>query len=96
MDVNSGLSSDIINKLFVIDDILFVYSQQGLNYKTSKESYFKSVDSDDGLTLSNFNSLSFLINDKLLINSKNGQFSVDIPLLTNSSSASNVVVKEII
>ena len=97
MDVNSGLSSDIINELFVIGDILFVYNQQGLNYKTSKESYFKSVDSDDGLTLSNFNSLSFfLINDKLLINSKNGQFSVDIPLLTSSSSASNVVVKEII
>ena len=31
-DIKSGLSSDIINKLFVIDDILFVTTQQGLNY----------------------------------------------------------------
>ena len=43
------LSSDIIYKLFVLDDILFVHTSRGLNYLTQKENYFKSIDSDDGL-----------------------------------------------
>ena len=96
-DINSGLFSDIINKLFVIDDILFVYNQKGLNYKTSNDAYFKSIDSDDGLNLLSFNDLVFsLIDKKLIIDNKTDQFTVNISMLTKSSSTSDAVIKEII
>ena len=58
-DVKSGLSSDIINKLFDIDGILFAYTQQGLNYLSPGDAFFKSIDADDGFDLSSFNSLTF-------------------------------------
>ena len=57
--LKAGLSSDIINDLFVVDDILFVSTQLGLNYLINENNYFKSVDSDDGLNLSSFNDLTF-------------------------------------
>ena len=76
MDTKSGLSSGIINKLFSIKNILFVYTQQGLNYMTSDDTYFKSINSDDGLNLSNFNDLTFsTINNNLVIQENDNQFS---------------------
>ena len=96
-DLNNGLSSGIINKLFSIKNILFAYTQQGLNYMISGDTYFKSIDSDDGLVLANFDDLNFSkLNDKLIIESKQVQFSIDLSMLSESTSKSEVVVKEII
>ena len=96
-DVKSGLSSEIINKLFVIDGILFAYTQQGLNYLTSGDAYFKSIDSDDGFNLSDFNDLSFSkVNNELIVDTKKGQFSIALSMLSESTSSSKVVVKKIV
>ena len=96
-DTKSGLSSDIINKLFSIKNILFAYTQQGLNYMTSSDSYFKSINSDDGLNLSNFNDLIFsTINNNLVIEDSDNQFSIELSMLSKSQSMSSVLVKEII
>ena len=97
MDTKSGLSSGIINKLFSIKNILFVYTQQGLNYMTSDDTYFKSINSDDGLNLSNFNDLTFsTINNNLVIQENDNQFSIELSMLSKSQSMTGVIVKEII
>ena len=96
-DTKSGLSSDIINKLFSVKNILFAYTQQGLNYMTSGDTYFKSINSDDGLNLSNFNDLIFsTINNNLVIEDSDNQFSIELSMLSKSQSMSSVLVKEII
>ncbi len=96
-DVKSGLSSDIINKLFAIDNILFASTQLGLNYLVSDDTYFKSIDSEDGLKLASYNGLSFSnINNKLIVEAVNSQYSIDISMLSKSTSASDVIVKEVI
>lgn len=96
-DIKSGLSSDIINKLFSIDDILFASTQLGLNYMNSNDTYFKSIDSDDGLDISNYNDLSFSkINNTLIAEGMNGQYSIDISMLSESISTSDVKIKGVI
>ncbi|MFL3053028.1 MAG: SpoIIE family protein phosphatase [Candidatus Neomarinimicrobiota bacterium] len=96
-DIKSGLSSEIINKLFVIDGTLFAYTQQGLNYLTLGDAYFKSIDSDDGFNLSDFNGLTFSkVNNELFIDTKKGQFSIDLLQLSESASNSEVIVKKIV
>ena len=93
-DIKSGLSSEIINKLFAIDGILFAYTQLGLNYMNSDDSYFKSIDSDDGLRLTNYNSLNFSkMKNKLIIENMNSQYSIDISMLSESISTSDVKIK---
>ena len=96
-DVNSGLSSDIIYKLFVLDDILFVHTSQGLNYLTQKENYFKSIDSDDGLSLNNYNNLKFSnFNNQLIIENDDDQFSVDVNALKKLEMKTMSVVKSVV
>ncbi len=96
-DIKSGLSSDIINKLFTIDNILFVSTQLGLNYMKFGDTYFKSVDSDDGFNLSNFNDLTFSILDKyLIVQSSKDQYSIDLSMLSILQSKSDVIVKKIV
>ena len=96
-DIKSGLSSEIINKLFAIDGTLFAYTQQGLNYLTSGDTYFKSIDSDDGFNLSDFNDLSFSkVNNELIIDTKKGQFSIDLSMLSKLASSSDVIIKKIV
>ena len=96
-DTKSGLSSDIINKLFVIDGILFANTQQGLNYITSNDAYFKSIDSDDGFNLSSFNGLTFsILKDFLVVQAMEAQYSIDLSMLSTLQSKSDAVVKKII
>ena len=47
-DIKSGVSSNIINKLFSIGDIMFVSTQFGKNFIGANDSYFE-FDLDDGL-----------------------------------------------
>ena len=91
------MSSDIINKLFSIDDVIFVSTQFGLNYIGVNDSYFKSIDSDDGLGLSDYSRLRFsTFNNKLIVEDMNDQYSIDVSMLTKETTASEVVVKEIV
>jgi len=96
-DVKSGLSSDIINKLFDIDGILFAYTQQGLNYLSPGDAFFKSIDADDGFDLSSFNSLTFSkIKNYLVVQTNDDQFSIDLSMLLGLQSRSEVIVKKIV
>ena len=96
-DIKSGLSSNIINKLFSIGDIIFISTQFGLNYIGANDSYFKSIDSDDGLGLSDYSGLRFsTFNNKLIVEDMNDQYSIDVSMLTKETTASEVVVKEIV
>jgi len=95
-DVNMGLSSDIINKLFVFDGVLFVNTQQGLNYLAPGDNYFKSIDRDDGLNISNFDELRFSkVNRKLIVEGNNSQFSIDVSALKLFKSQAKPVIKRI-
>jgi len=96
-DIKSGLSSDIINKLFSIDDVIFISTQFGLNYIGTNDSYFKSIDSDDGLELSDYSGLRFSRkNNNLIVEDENNQYSIDVSMLTRENTASEVVIKEIV
>ena len=96
-DTRSGLASDIVNKLFVIDNILFANTQQGLNYLTSNDAYFKSVDNDDGLSISSFDDLTFsVVKNYLVVQGKKDQYSIDLSMLSTLQSKSDVIVKKII
>ena len=83
--------------MFSIDDVIFVSTQFGLNYIGTNDSYFKSIDSDDGLELSDYSRLRFsTFNNKLIVEDMNDQYSIDVSMLTKETTASEVVVKEIV
>ena len=96
-DTKSGLSSDLINDLFVIDDILFVSTQLGLNYLLDGNDYFRSIDSDDGLMLSNFNGLRFWnVDNKLILKGAGEQFTVDLNMIKQDLLSNNAIIKGIV
>ena len=96
-NTKSGLSSDLINYLFIIDDILFVSTQLGLNYLLNGNNYFRSVNSDDGLKLSNFKDLKFWhIENKLIIGNEKDQYAVDLDMVKEDLHSYNAIIKSII
>ena len=96
-DVKSGLSSDIVNKLFDIDGTLFAYTQQGLNYLSPGDAFFKSINSDDGFNIRSFNDLTFsFVGGYLMVQANDSRFSIDLSMLSKSQSKSEVIVKKIV
>ena len=93
----SGLSSNLINDLFVVNDILFVSTQLGLNYLINENNYFRSINSDDGLYLSEYNNLKFWnANDRLILKRGSEQYSIDLKMIKENLLATNVFIKSIV
>ena len=93
----SGLSSNLINDLFVVDDILFVLTQLGLNYLVNDNNYFRSINSDDGLKLTSFNNLQFWNNDdKLIIKSSDDQYLINLSMIKKDIIAKDIFIKSIV
>lgn len=93
----SGLSSNLINDLFIVDNILFVSTQLGLNYLINDNDYFRSINSDDGLKLTSFNDLQFWnTDDMLIIKSGNEQYLVNLSMIKKDMLAKDVFIKSIV
>jgi len=96
-NTKSGLSSDLVNDLFIIDDMLFVSTQLGLNYLLYGDDYFRSINSDDGLILSNFNDLQFWnIDNKLIIKSDGEQYAINLKMIKQGMVSNNAIIKGIV
>ena len=93
----SGLSSNLINDLFVVDGILFVLTQLGLNYLVNDNNYFRSINSDDGLKLTSFNNLQFWNNDdRLIIKSGDEQYLINLSMIKKDIIAKDIFIKSIV
>ena len=81
-DSGSGLKSEIINSLYGYEEFLLITTNRGVNYLRNGENLFKSLDSQDGLEISDFSNIEFFDKDsKLYLKNDKQIYGIDFELI---------------
>ena len=96
-DERSGLKSGIINSLFTYSNLILVYTRLGINFIAPGETLYRSLDSEDGLTVSDFKGLEFFEKrNKLFIKKGADTFKVDFNKINEMTKTSKPIINSII
>ncbi len=96
-DESSGLKSGIISDLFTFGNRVLISTKKGINFLNESDEIFKSLDSEDGLSLSEFTQTKFYnIDEQIYIQNKTETFKVNFDVLERSISFSEPMIKSIV
>ena len=85
-DSGSGLKSEIINSLYGYEEFLLITTNRGVNYLRNGENLFKSLDSQDGLEISDFSNIEFFDKEsKLYLKNDKQIYGIDFELIDYSA-----------
>ena len=94
---SSGLKSEIINNLYSFDSKILISTKKGVNFLSEGEKIFKSLDSEDGLSLSESAQTKFYdINNQMFIENDSKVFKVNFDIVEKSISFSEPMVNSIV
>tara|TARA_B100000674_G_scaffold137988_1_gene107655 strand:+ start:1812 stop:4787 length:2976 start_codon:yes stop_codon:yes gene_type:complete len=94
---SSGLKSGIINNLYSFDNKILISTKKGINFLSEGEETFKSLDSEDGLNLSeNAQTQFYDINNQMYIENGSKVFKVNFDIVEKSISFTKPIVNSIV